>query len=154
MPDDADAILAAEREARRRPVEEEVEIDGQMVRVRHSRFDMGQAHHMFDGDRFTLARGLEANPLVIELMFPEPRIVSGLTADFASMDFTLSIGLYEDGSEEPVSYTKTYRGLPSDPHIEIDFERGPHTVSRMRLEIKNLQAGDTAHIHVRELALR
>lgn len=152
--DNVDAIFAAEREERRRPVEEQVELDGQTVRVRHSRFDMGQARDMFDGDRFTLARGLEANPLMIELIFPQPRVVTGLTADFATMDFTWTIELYEEGAEAPVTYTETYRGLPSDPHVELNFDRGPHKVSKIRIQIKNLKAGDVAKIHVRELRLR
>lgn len=152
--DDVDAILAAEREARRQLVEEQVEIGGQMVKIRHSLFDAGQPRDMFDGDRFTLARGMEANPLIVELIFPQPRAVNGLAADFGSMDFSLAVKLYAEGVDQPVSYAETYRGLPPDPHVEMAFDRGPQAVSKMRVEITNLQAGETAHIHVRELALR
>ena len=152
--DNVDAIFAAEREARRRPVEEEVELDGQTVRVIHSRFDMGQARHMFDGDRFTLARVMEANPAIVELIFPQPRTLTGLAADFATMDFSLTVRLYENEESEPISYTAVYRGLPPDPHVELAFDRGPHTVTRMRIEIKDLRAGEVAKIHIRELTLR
>ncbi|RME47884.1 MAG: hypothetical protein D6791_04735 [Chloroflexi bacterium] len=152
--DNVDTIFAAERAARRQLVEEQVELDGQMVTVRHSRFDAGQVRDMLDGDRFTLARGQEANPLIIEFDFPQPRTVAGLAADFGSMDFTLSVRLFAGEGTEPVTYTQTYRGLPPDPHVEIDFDRGPHTVSKVRFEIKNLKAGEFAHIHVRELTLR
>ena len=34
--------------------------------------DMGTIQHIFDGDLYTVARSMEANPLVIELIFPEP----------------------------------------------------------------------------------
>jgi len=152
--DNVDAIFAAEREMRRQLDEGQVEIGGQMVRVRHSRLDAGQLRDMFDGDRFTLARGMEANPFIVEFIFPQPRVVNGLAADFGAMDFTLTVKLYGEGTDEPTIYTATYRGLPPDPHVEMDFDRGPQAVSRMRVEILNLQAGEMAHIHVRELALK
>jgi hypothetical protein len=152
--DNVDELFAADRQARRRLVEEQIKMGDQMVTIRHSRFDAGQVRDMLDGDRFTLARGQEANPLIVEFVFPQSRSVSGLAADFGSMDFALTVRLFESEGAEPVTYTHTYRGLPPDPHVELDFDRGPHTVSKVRLEIKNLKAGKTAHIHVRELMLR
>lgn len=147
-------IVAQEKAARSKPVTESIEIDGQMVQVSHSIFDGGQLRDLFDGDAFTLARGLEANPLIVELAFPQPRPLKGLTADFGSMDFTLTAKLYPEGSEEPVVYSEAYRGLPPDPHVELAFDKGPAAVSRLRLEILQLNAGDEAHVHVRELKLR
>lgn len=109
---------------------------------------------MIDGDRFTLARGQEANPIIIEFIFPEPRTVAGLSADFGSMDFTLTVRLSESQDAEPITYSETYRDLPPDPHVEMDFDNGPHEVMKVRFEIKDLKAGNQAHIHIRELALR
>ncbi len=96
--DNLDTIIQQEREARSQPVTETAVIDGQTVEVTHSQFDMGLLPNVFDGDTFTLVRGLEANPLIMEFTFPEPRKITGLAADFASMDFTLTAKLYaEDG---------------------------------------------------------
>ncbi len=147
-------IVAQEKAARSKPVTEPIEIDGQTVQVSHSIFDGGQLRDLFDGDTYTLARGLEANPLIIELAFPQPRPLKGLGADFGSMDFTLTAKLYPEGSEEPVVYSESYRGLPSDPHVELPFDKGPETVSKLRLEILQQNAGNEAHVHVRELKLR
>jgi len=152
--DNVDAIFAAEREARRRLVEDKVNIGGQVVQVRHSLLDSGAAFHMFDGDRFTLARVMEANPAIVELNFPEPRKISSLVADFAVMDFTWNILLYAQEGAAPVIYQETYRGIPGEPHVEIAFNRGPEWVSKMRLEIKDLNSGERAKIHIRELTLR
>jgi hypothetical protein len=115
---------------------------------------MGEAKHMFDGDRFTLARVMEANPAIIELLFPKPSKISGLTGDFGRMDFTWTLKLYPPGDENPIIYEKTYRNLPGEPHIGEDFNRGPVLVSKMRLEIKDLNSGERAKIHIRELTLR
>lgn len=152
--DGVEDVFAAEREARRRPVEEQIVLDGQVVDVRHSLLDMGQLGDLFDGDRFTLIRGLEANPFILEFSFPQPRLIRGLAVDFGTMDFTITIRLYHGEESDPIIYSRTYRGLPSDPHVEIDFEGAPHPVSRIQLEILDLHAGETAHIHIRELTFR
>lgn len=149
--DNVDAVFAEEAAERRKPVEGQIMIDGQMVAVRYSRLGGGDLIHMFDGETFTLVRGLEANPFVIELTFPEPRSVSGLAADFGSMDFALTVLLYPDGSEVPLPYTQTFTQNKPDPHVEMTFTEAPAQVSRLRLEVKHLGAGDTAQIHIREL---
>jgi len=154
--DNADAIFAEEREARRRPVAGEVVIDGQTVQALYSPLGGGQLKDIFDGDRFTLIRGLEANPLVLEFTFPEPRSVTGLNADYATVeDFTVKIALYPPGENiEPMVYEQNYQKLPADPHVEMTFDRGPQLVAKVRFEYKNNLSGDTAQIHVRELAFR
>ena len=152
--DNLEAIITEEKTARSKPVTESTVIDGQTVQVSHSIFDGGQLRDLFDGDTYTLARGLEANPLIVELTFPQPRPVKSLAADFGSMDFALTAKLYAEGAAEPVVFSQTYRGLPSDPHVELNFDGGPAMVSRLRLEIAQFNAGDEAHIHVRELKLR
>jgi hypothetical protein len=150
---DADAIFGTERAARRQPVDEVVTLDGQPVAVRHSRFDMGSAADLFDGDLMRLVRGMEANPLVIELTFPEPRALSGLAADVGTMDFTITVDAFADAAAEPVHYEQTFRGLPQDPHAEVPFDQGPERVSKLRIAIQQLNAADIANIHVRELRL-
>jgi hypothetical protein len=152
--DNVDAIFAAERLARQQLVAEPVQIGGQAVTVRHSQFEAGSARDLFDGDPFTLVRGREANPLIIELAFSKARAIQGLSATFGTMDFELTAQLFAPGATAPITYTQTYRNLPPDPTVNLPFAQAPATVERLRLEIKQLGAGDMAKIHVRELALR
>lgn len=149
--DNLDEILAKEREERSRPVAEQIELDGQIVDVLHSQFDIGLLPNAFDGDAFTLVRGLEANPLVFEFTFPQPRQISRLQATFASMDFTLTARLYTADVAEPIVYEQTFRGQPPDPTVALLFDQGPTSVSRIRLEVLQLNAGTEVHIHVREI---
>ncbi len=149
--DSLDEILAQERKARSKPVVEQIQLDGQVVEVLHSQFDMGQLVNVFDGDVFTLVRGLEANPLVFDFRFPQARQISGLRATFASMDFTLTVSLYPSEGDVPVVYEQTYRGLPPDPTVELLFDRGPSQVVRAHIAILQLDAPPDVHIHVREL---
>jgi hypothetical protein len=152
--DNFDTIISEEKAVRSKPVQGQVVIDGQQVQVTHSQFDAGQLRDLFDGDTFSLARGLEANPLVLEFTFPQPRPMTGLEATFGSMDLTLTAKLYADGATEPVAYSQTFRGLPPDPKVELAFDRGPATVKKLRLEILQLNAGLEVHIHVRELKFK
>lgn len=150
--DDLEQTLAREREERSQPVNAEVTVDGESWALAHSQLDMGQIKDIFDGDTFTLMRGLQANPFTIDIRFPTPRPIQGLTADFGSMDFTLTAEVFEDPEGAPVTYSETYRGLPPDPHVELAFDGGPVAASRVRLAVQQLNAGDDVHIHFRELA--
>lgn len=149
--DQVDDIFAAEAEARRQLAEGTVVVDGQELRVRFSQIDAGQLRDLFDGDRFTLMRGLEANPFILEFTFSQPRALSGIAADFGSMDFTFSFKLFAPEAQEPVEYTQTFRKLPADPHVEVAFDNAPPLVSKVIIEIKSLNDGQRAHIHIREL---
>jgi len=152
--DNVDAIFAAEQEARKKPLEGTVVIDGQTVPVKYSQIEAGQLKDLFDGDLFTLIRGVEANPYILEFALLQSRPITELAANFGSMDFTIMVKLYGPGAADPITYTETYRNLPPDPHIEMKFDKGPASVSTMRIEILNITAGPTAKIHIRELAWR
>jgi 4-amino-4-deoxy-L-arabinose transferase-like glycosyltransferase len=144
-------IFAAEREERRRPVEDAIVLNGQPVAVRHSRLDSGSLPSMFDNDAFTLGRVMEANPAFVDLTFSQPWRLRGLGATLGTMDFALTVSLYADENSEPVVYRQEYRGLEADPYVELLFDQGPAQVVRMHIEVQDLNAGDTAKIHIREL---
>jgi hypothetical protein len=148
-----ETLYAADQEARRQLVADQVEVGGEVITVRHSTFDGGRAMHLFDRNRATLARGMEANPLILELEFPTPRPLAGLTADFGAMDLELNVVLtgLADGT---VPYQLTVGNVVVDPQVDLTFDRGPALVTKARLEVGDLRAGERANVHVREIALR
>jgi hypothetical protein len=149
----ADQMFAAEQEARQQLVEGGVMMDGETVRMRYSQTDMGLPELIFDGDEFTLMRGLEANPFILEIYFPEPRKLSGLEAAFGSVNYEVTARLYPTPDSEPAVYLAQYRKPQGDPDLQMQFENAPSQVSWLRLEILNSEAGDSANIHLRELKL-
>lgn len=149
-----DELLAADEAERRRLVEETALLQGEQVRVRHSVLDMGEFSNALDGKRETLFRGKEANPIVIEFEFPRPRSVSGVALDLGSMDFQLRIELQPADGAKPLVFTGEFKGLPSDPHVDISLPRGSHRASRVRIEVLNIHTGLTSQTHVREIVLR
>jgi hypothetical protein len=152
--DNADAIFAADRLARQQLRSASVSVDGQDVTVRYSLPDSGRVVDLFDGDAHTLLRGLEANPFILELSFPSPRRVAALGLDFATMQFSLKVEITPADGGAARSFVHEYRDLPMDPHIDLPLPDGPQDVSKLRLEIKDLNAGENAHIHIREVALQ
>ncbi len=152
--DNVDQLLESERAARTRPVVGVIDLAGQQVQVSHSQFDMGQLRDVFDGDPFSLARGLEANPLVFDFAFPTPRTISGLRIRLGTMAFKLTAQLWADGAATPEVYEHTSRDDRPDPVADLSFDRGPQAVSRLRLEVLHLNAGEEVHIHVREIEFR
>jgi hypothetical protein len=154
--DNVDAVFAAEQEARKKLVTDFVTLDGQTVELHYSPIDMGLPAYMFDGDLYTLMRGLEANPFILEFHFPQPRSVSGLTADFGLVNLTITAKLYppSDGGEAtPVTFNQTFLNSSGSSAVEMAFQNPPEKVITLRLEILNIQSGETANIHIRELHL-
>jgi 4-amino-4-deoxy-L-arabinose transferase-like glycosyltransferase len=152
--DNVDALFAADRQVRQQLQEHSAIMDGQPVVVRHSQLDIGQIENIFDGDDSTLMRGFEANPLVIEIDFPTPRSAGTLGVTVASMDFTLKVEATPASGDPPRSTTMTYRNMPDDPHVDLALPSGGQPISKLRIEITNINSGDTANIHVREVSLK
>ena len=151
--DQADQIFAAEKEARQQLITNTVVLEGQQVELRYSQIDMGEPRLMFDGDQLSLMRGLEANPFILEMLFPTPRKLSGVEADFGIADLTLTAMLYQDPNGEPVIYAADLHNSDIDPLMQISFDQGPQQISKIRFEIFNRSSGETANIHIKELTL-
>jgi hypothetical protein len=149
----ADALFTAEKAERQKLVEADVNLDGQMVHLRYSHTDMGVPEYMFDGDHFTLMRGLEANPFILEMEFSQPRSLTGIQADFGLMDIELKATLYPAGGGSPVTYTLTHANDGQHPELELSFENPPAQVSEIHFGIRNFSAGASANIHIMELKL-
>jgi hypothetical protein len=121
---------------------------------------MGNVQVMFDGNTGTVGRGIEANPLILDLKFPAPRALSGLTAYFGKANIRVTARLYANDAAQPIQYTTDFRfalagvEMPAGPPAEMNFERGPDTVTRLTLEIAYPESDETAHGHVFDMKLR
>ncbi len=149
LPNAAD-LFTAEAAERAKPVVEQLTIDGVPTMVSHSLFDGGRIENLIDGDPFTLARGYEANPLLLDFSFATPRALSGLRLTTATMNFTVTATL-TPVSGDPIVVTKVSRDGGRDPTVEIPFPGGPLTLRDVRLEIVQENPDTPAHVHIREL---
>jgi hypothetical protein len=157
--DNVDAVFAAEGAELKVPVTDTVTIDGQQVQVTHTRLEMGEVSQAFDGLPSTVIRGVEANPLVLDLKFPAPRAINGLTMYLGKAHNKVTARVYADDSAQPVEYVSEFRNesaktdLPEQLPTQMSFDRGPALVSRLVLEIGLPEGDDTVKVHVFDIAL-
>jgi len=146
------AIFAAEKEARNKLVEETLEINGEEILFRYSTIDMGVIPQLFDSDKFTLIRGLEANPFKLEMHFSTPRPIGEVDITLGMTNMNITTHLYEVGKTKPVVYKHTHK-VDEGEIAGIKFGTSPTTVSWIQFEFYDATAGETANIHIREIRL-
>ncbi len=149
----ADAIFAAERAERGRPVAETLVLGGEKVESVHSRFDFGSIGDLFDGDLGTLVRVDVANPAIIELTFPKPRPIRGVTVSMRSGEGPLRIRVLA-GRANPAEYVFANDRLGADATVSLDFQPVPGPLDRLSIEIGNPGMGPDRKLHIREIQLR
>jgi hypothetical protein len=156
-----DAILDAERAARRVPVEESVAVDGEPVALRHSAAAGGTMRDVFDGEPRTLARFEDLNPVFLDLRFPRPRRISRVNLLLAAGSWEVTARLTPaaaaagDPQAQEVVVTGGARSPAGDTWLDLapPAPDGPLAVTALRLDIRLLDAGESPTIHVRELQL-
>ena len=151
--DDIEAILAAEREARQELLGDRLLLEGQQVDIRYPHLDMGSVEAAFDGDADTLIRSLEANPLVIELDYPEPRLIAGLIARVGGAPTEIIVQITSAETGEVIESTRRVGESPSPREIDFEFQT-PILADNLRLSIRNTNEGEPAHVHLWEITLR
>jgi 4-amino-4-deoxy-L-arabinose transferase-like glycosyltransferase len=149
--DNAPAVFQADLEERKRPITETVVVRGEALTIAHSKLDAGQLSDLFDNNPHTLMRGMEANPLLIDIAFPAPRKLAGLMLTTATMNMLLRAEVYVEGQNQPLLFTKEAKDLPPDPDVlwPMDGITGP--VTRVVLQIQDLNRPEPTNIHIREL---
>ena len=149
-----EAVFALERMARVENVADAVTIDGAPATVYHSPFDGGPLAALFDRDRDTLARGAEANPLVLDIAFREPRAVRGASLDLWLHDFTVSaFAVGESGATSP-AVSRWFQHGEGQAHADLDLPATEPRSWRVHLEICDETGGAPVHVHVAEVTFR
>jgi hypothetical protein len=145
-------ILAQESEQRRVLVTEQLSVEGETLTVRHSALDIGEPANLFDGRTESLVRTAAANPLVVELVFPQPRHLVGVVLQLGSEPIKITAMLTPDDDGEPQVYllqTPTSDGMKE---VQVNFD-GAQMVASLRLEVLDESAGEPAHVHLWEIQL-
>ena len=150
---DFDALLAEEQERWHRLVtEEDIDVGVGKARVAHSVFDVGAARHLFDGQEQSVVRTANANPAVVEISFEGPRPIAEVAVTIGSM--YPEVTLDASGPSGQASFTRAYRDLPNDPTIAIPVPPVGGPVSKLRLSVRDVNAGEPDHVHLREIRIR
>lgn len=151
---DANRALDTEKAVPAGLIADDISLGNETIRMIHSPLDMGQSKDVFDHDLETLMRGQEANPFILDLQFSQPQAIRGLVMDFGRMDFVMRVQVYGTESTKPIFYQGEYRQQPPIPHVDLDFAGGPEQVTRIYIEIEQLNPPEETHIHVREVLFK
>lgn len=155
--DNIDEMFAAEKAARQALQEGAFVIDGEPVNVRYSFLDTDYQEQsmalLFDGDPYTLTKTYEANPFVIELAFPEPRILNGFSIIIGSANVEIKLLCYNKAGAEPTIYTFSGQGSVDDMELSFDLPK-PTEVENLRMEVRDTVAPAESKVHIWELMLR
>jgi hypothetical protein len=107
---------------------------------------------MLDGNPDSLARSFEANPLVVELSFPEPRRLEGLSIIIGSTEVQVTARLYASQDAQPVEYQRVLTGTVDEPKVFLEFSE-PIEAKILYLEVNDLHQAEPGHVHVWEIFL-
>ncbi|HSE62499.1 MAG TPA: hypothetical protein VLG15_02715 [Thermoanaerobaculia bacterium] len=146
-------IVARGREKLHALVDGSVEVDGRAVSVRHTRLDIGRLEDLVDGNLRSLARFNGTNPAILELHFTPPRPLREVRLALTAGSWNVRLELVEAESAGTRSYEASRSGV-RDFEMEVPIDRGPVKTAVLRIEIRQVDAGDFAIVHLRELELR
>jgi len=149
--DNIDEIFVSEQAARRALKQGKVALqDGEEVQVAYSTLDMGEIIHVFDGDRTTLARTFEANPMKIVVTFFEPRPVEKIRLRVGGEATRIEVRISVDEIEEPLFFMQELDAEADPRWTEIDIQK-ELLVETVEVMVKNLNNEEPAHVHLWEL---
>ncbi len=151
--DNIDEILDAEIARRSVLQETDVVIGGQPARLFFSYLDMGDPHHLFDDDDFTLVRTMEANPFKAHMTFDAPVEISGLEVRVGGVASQVDVTLFDQTGEMMMSDQIVVKADPNPRTLVFDWG-SPYLASRINVEVLSVNDGEPAHVHVWEIRLR
>jgi 4-amino-4-deoxy-L-arabinose transferase-like glycosyltransferase len=155
--DNIDDIFAAEDAVRQVLQEAILKIDGQWVNVRFTYLDTNLQHKaielVFDNDPYTVAKTFENNPFVIEITFPQPRVIKGFSIIIGSAKVQITLKCYSTPNVQPTIYTFDGQGTEQQPQLSFELPT-PTTVQVLEVDTFEPLATFPAKIHIWELKLR
>lgn len=147
---DVRAMLAAQRQARRELSYITVAIDGNRSVVGHTNLDDGAIPPVFGRANGAMARLAGPNPAILDVSFGNPRPVRTIRVTVGASLWRVTAQVFvKDGS---VEVKKSGEGVSEGGSsiVEINLDAMVQDVSRVRLEVKQMNASDddsTVHLY-------
>jgi hypothetical protein len=142
----AEAIFAAELAERQQPQIEQVEIWGQTAGVTYPMLDIGEIGDAFDGDRATLIRTFEANPLNLTLTFGNTIEIQAITVWLGNARSAINVELI-DSQGQHHQFEAFDTGMEAIHPVRLDFGE-KLAVRSLNLRIESLDQREPVHVHL------
>ena len=145
----AEEIFAREKEQRSILLEERVDVHGIPAMVRYSHLDMGEIGHIFDGDQDTVIRTLEANPLQVQVTFPDARMIKQVRLRIGGNPTLVSAEMLDQAGKAIQRVEQAYAETSDPRSIVLDTDSLP--VHAIKLSITTLYSPEPGHVHLWEV---
>lgn len=149
---DIESRLQQEAADRRILKEAVLTINGQEALVRFSQLDMGQVADIFDGDPNSITRSFEANPLVIEVTFPQPVSVTQISARVGGTPTNVSAWLSNADGGTGLQLNRQVTESPEPRFVLLALDQ-PYTTRSIIVHIHSTRDSEPAHVHLWELTI-
>ena len=146
----ADALFAADLEARQAIQQETVRVGSQDLLVHYSSLDMGPIGNLFDGDLNTLIRSAAANPLKLQIDFPTVQRMDEVSLRIGGTASTLDVYVQVPGEDSARTYHLEFNEDPLPRTISVDF-RVPLEARSIFIKLKNTYDPEPGHVHLWEI---
>jgi 4-amino-4-deoxy-L-arabinose transferase-like glycosyltransferase len=144
-----DEILEAEQAERRILQEDAIVVRDESLNLKYSYLDMGTIENVFDGDKETLIRTMEANPLVVEATFSQPQTISFISVRVGGTATEIILDMI-DANNKTITYRKTVENNPTPRNV--DFNLGKSLlVTSLRVQVNSIHDQEPAHVHLWEI---
>lgn len=153
--DNFDSIITKLKEERSRPVTETISLLGKAATITHSQFDMGTIKNLFDGDIATIIRGLEANPLINDIVFSEPVVIRGVKVMGMHKTIIDMVEVFGEGDSSPSAMLEVkHLNEASEPESNFNLSNVAKPIKRLRISTSsNPPQPISANLHIREIIL-
>lgn len=124
-----------------------VTMNGETLDAAVSELDMGDLQMLFDHDPATLVRSVEANPLVVELVLPEPVVYHRARVMVGGSATQVTVYALPEGATIPAASNLTVNESTEIRNAVVPIGTDK-PVTRLRFEVRTAHDGEPAHVHL------
>ena len=148
--DNAQEIFDREKARRAEPETSVLRLFDQDLEITYPMLDIGQIYNVFDGDTNTLIRGLEANPLIIKIVFEEPIEMRGLRLLIGQPPSVLIAEIKLADEDQTLRSATQSFGFENNDWLEVYFA-GYYMVEELKISLQENSSNPQPHIHIWEI---
>lgn len=130
-----------------------VMIHDEEVRMASSILDMGTLSQLFDSDPATLIRTKEANPLVIEMVFSQPKVIHSISTRIGGSSTEVAVYLLPETPATPYTSSITVGPSTEVRRVTVPIKQDK-PVRHIRLEIRSILDSVPSHVHLWDLDIK
>ena len=148
----AESIIAAEKEEYHKLLTGEILLDGEKVQIAYTRNDGTQIEAAFDEDPVSLYKSAEINPVEFDLTYPREHEFHSIFIIYGADPIELQITFFSAGGEKVKSYTHQFNEN-GDAGNTFTFDQ-TIKASKVNISIKALTADENGTVHVWQIKLK